>query len=162
MTLRERVSGETDSWSSWAHGKGGREKERGRERERARQAEARESEKGRRGTAPLPPLWPPALPSSTPQTPSPWPPRMQIPGLRPKYRNSKPVQIAGTTRRFTHAHAPTSFHPLTGPTTHLVSFKPNPRKIPKLSHPFFPPFSHLPPIYLYLPPPSLTPLFSFP
>lgn len=46
--------------------------------------------------------------------------------------------------------------PILGPTTHLVSFKLNPRKSPKALFPL--PFSHLPPIYLYLPPPP----FFFP
>lgn len=70
-----------------------------------------ETKRRERGTAHSPPhpapppstLRPPALPSSTLQTPSPWPPRMQIPGLRPKYQGSKSIQIAGgTSHRFTH------------------------------------------------------------
>lgn len=79
---------------------------------------------------------------------------MQIPGLRPKYQKPKSVQITGgTIHRFTHLPPlPTSskMPPLTGPTTHLVSFKLNPCKSPKRSHPS--PFPIYPPsIYIYLP-----------
>lgn len=101
----ERVSGETNSWSSWTHAEGGkkREKEGGRKKERDSPFQ--------------PPLWPPALPSSTLQAPAPWPPRMQIPGLRPKFRNSKSIQIAGgtTAHRFTHRHAPPPHSPFSYP-----------------------------------------------
>lgn len=76
------------------------------QREGEGEQETKRSERGTAHSHPhLPPsaLWPPALPSSTLQTPSPWPPRMQIPGLRPKYQKPKSVQIAGgTIHRFTH------------------------------------------------------------
>lgn len=103
-----------------------------------------EEEGGERDSPFLPPLWPPALLSSTLQTPFPWPPRMQIPGLRPKYQNSKSIQIAGgtTTHRFTQMP---NASPPPRPTTHLVSFKLS----PKLSH--LPPFSPSP--FLFTPPP---------
>lgn len=133
-----------------------------REGEREQEAKRRERESKRETAHSCPPpslsrrpsaLWPPALPFSTLQAPSRWPPRMQIPGLRPKYQNSKYVQIAGRiAHRFTHLapHLLTKMPPLTGPTTHLVSFKLNPRKSPKLSYPSrFPIYP--PSIYTYLP-----------
>lgn len=62
-----------------------------------------------------------------------------------------------------HTLAPTSSYPmppLTGPTTHLVSFKLNPRKSPKLSPPSSLPFPIYPTsIYTYLP--HLLLFFSF-
>lgn len=135
---------------------------RGREESKRRRGETAHSYPPNTHThTSLPPsLWPPALPSSTLKTPSPWPPRMQIPGLWAKDQISKSIQIAGrTTHRFTHLapHLPTILPPLAGHKTHLVSFKLNPRKSPKLSHPSY---SHLPPIYLYLPSPSFS-LFFF-
>lgn len=71
MTLRERVSGETDSWSSWAHGKGGREKERGREQDRQRRERAR---KGGEEQPPYPPSGPLHCHPPLPKPPLPDPP----------------------------------------------------------------------------------------
>lgn len=114
-------------------GEGKRARDRGRER-------------GRREGQPI--LTPPLAPctailyspnplSLTPQDANSWS-AAQIPKfqIHPNRRRNNNSQI--------HTHAPPFSYPmppLTGPTTHLVSFKLNPRKSPKLSHPFLPLFS---------------------
>lgn len=78
--------------------------------------------------------------SLTPQDANSWS-AAQIPKfqIHPNRKRNNNLQI------HTHPKPPPLFSypmpPLTGPTTHLVSFKLNPRKSPKLSHPFLPPFS---------------------
>ncbi len=68
----------------------------------------------RREGQPIPtPYSPPARPSSAPRPPLVWLPRMKIPGLRPKFQNSKCVQLNDRTTayRFTHTHMqPTPLH----------------------------------------------------
>lgn len=148
----ERVSGEIDSWSSWTHAEGGREKTSKRLRRREREE---------RGTAhSYPPSGPLHChpPLSKPPLPDPPGCKFLVCGPNTKIPNPSKSQAKQLTDSHTCPPTPHFLTPLIGPTTHLVSFKLNPCKSPKLSHPFLPPFSHLPPIYLYLPPPSC-PLF---
>lgn len=108
-----------------------------------REGGERETKRRERGTAHSyypPPSLPPAPCTAIFHSPNPLslPPRMQIPGLQPKYQNSKCIPNRRRNDPQIHTLGPPSSYqmpPLTGPTTHLVSFKLNPHKSPKLSHP---------------------------
>lgn len=143
----ERVSEDSNSWSSWTH-EGGR---------RVRDEEERDSP-----FSPPPHTYPPFL-TLAPcaailhfQNPFPWPPRMKIPGLQPKYWNSKSIQ--NNTQIHTLEPPPppslTKLPPIAGPFTHLVSIKPNPCKAPSpLPTPIYPPSicTYLPPSFPFFP-----------
>ena len=122
-----------------------------------REGAEREKKRRERDSPFLPPHIHPSLPHSGPlcchpslSNPPPpflWPPQMKIPGLRPKYRNSKSIQ--NNTQIHTLGPPSRKLPPLAGPITHLVSFKPKPHKPPP-PFPFTPHLSILTFPHLFL------------
>lgn len=119
----------------------------------------REESKRRRGEREGQPiLAPPAVPpppcTAILHSPNPLsdPPGCKFLVCGPNTKIPNPSKSQAEQLTYSHTWPPTSYKmpPLTGPTTHLVSFKLNPHKSPKLSHPS--PFPIYPPsIYTYLP-----------
>ena len=145
VTLREWVGRPTAGAAEHMQREGGREGKRKRESKGGRERGRREGQPILTPPAPHPYLPSPLAPctatlhspnplSLTPQDANSWSaaqiPKFQIRPNRRRRNNNSQI----------HTLAPPSSYkmpPLTGPTTHLVSFKLNPCKSPKLSHPFF-------------------------